>query len=93
MFNVVINLGGLLMRDGREAEALKEFAEAARLSPENPMAHFDLGTLLFEQGKFGEAASQFSVAVKWWACLCEIGRSPGCACLLLQNAGERIQLE
>ena len=47
-----INLGGLLWRSGRRDEAIKHYSEALRLRPDQPVAHYNMGTVLFAQGKF-----------------------------------------
>ena len=43
--------GMLLQVDGDLDGAISEFSEAARLQPENPLAHFHVGSALYEKGR------------------------------------------
>ena len=53
-----INLGTALSKvSGREADAIKQFEEALKLSPEMPRAHHELAMLLLELGRRREAIS------------------------------------
>lgn len=55
-----------VMRDGHEAylyenydEAQIAFQEATFQKPDNPIAHYNLGTVLYRKGKFSEAVQAF----------------------------------
>jgi tetratricopeptide (TPR) repeat protein len=47
--------GMKLYREKRDAEALAEFQNAARLDPKDPQAVNNVGFVLFRMGKYGEA--------------------------------------
>ena len=58
------------MNDGNEAylrgnydEAQAAFQQATLDKPDNPVAHYNLGTALYRQGKFGEAARTFQASL------------------------------
>jgi cytochrome c-type biogenesis protein CcmH/NrfG len=52
------------MSQGKVADGTAEFAEALKLEPLNPEAHFNLGLALANQNKFEEAATRFKDALK-----------------------------
>ena len=59
-----LNLAYALTLQGQRSEAEKELLELLRQHPKDARAHNNLGVLLMGQGKFKEAASHFSEAVK-----------------------------
>lgn len=48
---------------GRYNEAQAAFHQATLDKPDNPMAHYNLGTALYKQGKFQEAVQTFQVSL------------------------------
>lgn len=57
-------LGLVLDRQGRYAEAEKQFRTAIALAPGSPHAYVNLGNLLRRQGKIGEAISAYRKAIE-----------------------------
>ena len=49
---------------GRVSDAVAQFAASARLKPELPSAHFNLGTALSYAGRMDEAAAEFRRALE-----------------------------
>ncbi len=58
-----INLGSVLYYLERHEEAIAAFEDAMALGP-NPVVYSNLGTLYFEQARFGDAADVFESAVE-----------------------------
>jgi tetratricopeptide (TPR) repeat protein len=58
------DLGIVLMRMGKLAEAMQQFHEALRISPEYMWAHFNLGRALLQEGDLKQAVAQFRAAVQ-----------------------------
>jgi tetratricopeptide (TPR) repeat protein len=58
------NLGALLTKQGRLAEAIALLEESLRLEPLNPEAHYNLGLALSKSGRFREAAVRFETALQ-----------------------------
>jgi len=58
------NLGDVLNRQGRPAEAIDHFQQALRLKPDFPLAHNNWGVALTQQGKLAEAIDQFQQALR-----------------------------
>jgi predicted negative regulator of RcsB-dependent stress response len=54
-----LNLGDLLLADGRVGEALSHYRTAERLEPDYPSTHFNLGRVLLQQGRYPEAIEEF----------------------------------
>ena len=59
-----INMGDILFKSGRTAEALEQYAEAVRLKPESAMAHYGLGVTLAQAGKIADAMMQYREALR-----------------------------
>jgi len=62
-YNARINYGVALDQKGRLAEALAQYREAARLSPEISQVHYNLGGLLDKMGRPKEALPEQQQAV------------------------------
>ena len=58
------NLGTVLLRRGRTAEAITQFQEALQLKPDFEVACYNLGTALAERCQLDEAIVQFQKAVE-----------------------------
>ena len=58
-----INLGLNYRKMGDAVSAEKELRAAAAIAPLNPRAHRSLGELYFGEGKFAEAAEEFTLSV------------------------------
>jgi Flp pilus assembly protein TadD len=56
-------LGGVLLRQKKYAEAGAEFGEALRLNANDSNAHIGLGHALVNQGKYAEAETEYSKAL------------------------------
>ena len=63
-YGILVNLGTLLWRFGRGAEAIAPWTEAVRLQPDNAVAHKALGMLLASQGRLNEAVAEFESAIR-----------------------------
>jgi Flp pilus assembly protein TadD len=59
-----INLGTLLVLEGRYPEAVRQLTEAVRLAPEDSDAHNNLGQALARSGRLGAAMVHFREAVR-----------------------------
>jgi tetratricopeptide (TPR) repeat protein len=59
------NLGVVLSRQGKLAEAAAHYAEALRISPGYAGSHNNLGLLLSRQGKFAEATAHYTQALRF----------------------------
>lgn len=57
------NLGGALILEGKEEEAQRHFAAAARINPKDPMSRSNLGTYFQTHNQLPEAIAQYEVAV------------------------------
>ena len=62
--DILGNLGLLLMREGKPAEAVKPLNEALRLNPSSATAHYELGLVLFKLGKTEDSIPHFSAAIR-----------------------------
>jgi tetratricopeptide (TPR) repeat protein len=58
------NLGALLTKQGRLAEAIALLEKSLRLEPLNPEAHYNLGLALSKSGRLQEAAASFETALR-----------------------------
>jgi len=58
------DLGVILLKQGKDSEAMEHFTASLRYNPDNAGAHVNLGYLLARQRKFTAAGSQFRVALK-----------------------------
>jgi protein O-mannosyl-transferase len=58
------NLGLLLARQGRAAEAVEQLNEVLRLNPNSAEAHNNLGVVLLRLGKAEESIPHFSTAIR-----------------------------
>ncbi len=58
------NLAGILVGEGRLAEAEAGFRKAIRLKPDLAKAHCNLGVVLTNQGRLAEAESSFREAIR-----------------------------
>jgi Tfp pilus assembly protein PilF len=63
-FIVHNNLGSVLLKRDRAAEAIAHFSEAIRIRPDFELAHFNLGFALAKQGKLDEASERFAEAIR-----------------------------
>lgn len=63
-YGILFNLGTLLWRQGRAAEAIAPWTEAVRIQPDNVKAHNALGALLATEGRPSEAVAQFEAAIR-----------------------------
>jgi tetratricopeptide (TPR) repeat protein len=63
-FNAHYNLGLALAREGKVEEALTQYSEALKITPEHAQARNNLGSSLFEIGRVEEAILEFSKALK-----------------------------
>lgn len=62
---VIAVLMGLTYKQiGYWRDDLAMYRHAAAVTPENPLAHFGLGSMLFNQGQHDEAMSEFRIALK-----------------------------
>ncbi len=57
------NLGVELERQGRGAEAEREYQESIRAKPDFPEGHYNLGVLLAGSGRLAEAVREYEAAV------------------------------
>lgn len=61
--NAFTNLGNLLFKRGRLAEAEECYARALRVDPEQPEAFYNLGFLLYDRGEVQRAIDNFERAL------------------------------
>lgn len=54
------NLGGALLSEGKEEEAMPHFRAAATLNPDDPMSHLNLAAYAQRQGHAQEAVEQYA---------------------------------
>jgi tetratricopeptide (TPR) repeat protein len=66
-------LGAIALVEEKLDEALEYLQTAARLNPDDPTVHANLGETLFRKSQFNEAAVEFEKALK----LDKDGRDPG----------------
>ena len=59
-----LNLGNLLLEQGRRAEALAHYRMAERLEPDYPSIHFNLARTAMEEGNATEAIAEFRAALR-----------------------------
>ncbi len=64
MARVHNNLGTNLATEGRIAEAIAHFTEAARLDPSNALARFNLGVSMEREGELEEAIEYYREAIR-----------------------------
>ena len=57
------NMGNLLLRQGKTAEAESMFRKAIQLNPLKPEAYLNLGALLTNRGKYNEAILNYKQAI------------------------------
>jgi len=62
--NAHINYGAALEEEGRQAEALAQYREAARLDPDNVMTQYNIGNLLDKMGRPEAARPELLKAVR-----------------------------
>jgi tetratricopeptide (TPR) repeat protein len=61
--NALTNLGNLMFKRGRSAEAEQFYRRALALDPQQPEAFYNLGFLLYDRGEIAEAISSFKRAL------------------------------
>jgi tetratricopeptide (TPR) repeat protein len=61
--HIHLNYGLLLLQRGRLAAALKEFQSAAGLGAAYAEAHFEIGAVRYDQGRFDDAAASLRTAL------------------------------
>jgi tetratricopeptide (TPR) repeat protein len=59
-----LKLGAYYLRMGQDSQAAAQFKEAARISPEDPQAHYLLALLYSSEHKFDLAASEYESILK-----------------------------
>ncbi|HJQ85130.1 MAG TPA: tetratricopeptide repeat protein, partial [Candidatus Binatia bacterium] len=59
-----INLGDILFKNRRSAEAMEQYAAAVRLAPGRAPAHYGYGVTLAAAGRRDEAAEQYREAIR-----------------------------
>jgi protein O-mannosyl-transferase len=57
------NLGGALILENKEEEAYSHFVAAARISPNDPMSHANLGTYFQSRHRMREAIEQYETTI------------------------------
>jgi uncharacterized protein HemY len=62
--NVADTLGYAYLKRGSFLLAKKAFREGIRLSPKNPLLHYHLGLLLFQEKDFSSATIELQSALK-----------------------------
>lgn len=58
------NLGRVLIAQGKQEQAARQFSEAIRINPRYPEPHNNLGTLHAQAGRFELARAHFSTAIE-----------------------------
>ena len=58
------NLGGALIMQDREEEAHPHFQAAARINPQDPMSHSNLGVYFQKHGQMSEAVQEYETVVR-----------------------------
>ena len=56
------NLGMVLLRIGREAEAVRHFRKAVEVFPRNVSAHLNLGNVAFARRRYSDAIAEYETA-------------------------------
>jgi tetratricopeptide (TPR) repeat protein len=59
-----VDLGTALEQQGRTAEALTEYREAARINPDRPQIQFNLGIMLNQLGRHAESLAAYRAAIR-----------------------------
>jgi tetratricopeptide (TPR) repeat protein len=59
-----LNLGNLLLEQGRADEAIARYRAAERLEPDYAATHFDLGKELLREDRLAEAIAEFEQALR-----------------------------
>jgi hypothetical protein len=62
--DVQLNLGAALRMTGDVAGALEQYDALIRRNPENAIAHYGKGNLLFAEGKFAEAVAEYKRSIE-----------------------------
>ncbi len=58
------NLGGALLMEGKPDAAYLHFESAARINPQDPMSHANMGAYLQEHGRVQEALAQYDATIR-----------------------------
>src|SRR5207237_2455813 len=58
------NLAGILLQQGRVAEAIEQDRRALALEPENALVHFNLSAALLQKGELGDATFHLQRALE-----------------------------
>jgi Flp pilus assembly protein TadD len=58
------NVGEFALKLGRDQQAFREFLEAVRIKPDEPIYRDNLGAILLRHGEFDEAEKQFREAIR-----------------------------
>jgi tetratricopeptide (TPR) repeat protein len=58
------NLGNVLLRAGRPAEARAEYETALRFEPGHASTHYNLGNALLQLGQTGRAVAEYREALR-----------------------------
>lgn len=59
-----LNLGSALLKSGQADEAIAQYEEVLRRTPNNPSAHFDLGVAMAQQGDDARAIDSYRKALE-----------------------------
>jgi hypothetical protein len=92
------NLGTLYLRLGHTGDAWRSYTEALRIDPRHARSLMGLGSILYQQGRYAEAADRFSRAVAIapsapaWLALAESLEAAGNPSLALDAYQKALQL-